>query len=310
MDRSQLESLLASARIGTRRATANAVNICCPLCPSPDTDYHCGVFLNNLRFNCWRCRSTGSLRRLLEAFGLDPATIGRALAGTAAITDHHIPLLDRVRAALGGRAGQTPDAAKPVELPPSEPIDQDVIYRAPALKGFLERRRISTKTCRRYDARWGGNTGDHVHRIVLPVYGEDGRLVAWQSRDTTGLAHTKYLTGGRASEALYWTDLAFSGGKLPRVYVVEGVFDAWRIGTNTVATFSHAMSQSQRRLLLDSGCVQEVVMAWDGDSYGLSLAAAREMAPLVRAGAVRLPDGEDPDSLGREKIIGLEVRWV
>ena len=52
------------------------------------------------------------------------------------------------------------------------------------------------------------------------------------------------------------------------------------------------------------------MFAWDGDSYDLSLAAAREMAPLVRAGAVRLPDGADPDSMGRDAVLALQVQWA
>jgi len=312
MDRDRLESLLRTAGVGTRRATANAVNVCCPLCPTPDSGYHCGVFLSNLRFHCWRCRSTGSLRRLLEAFGLDEIAISRALGGTLAVVDHHVSLLDRVRAALGGRVAQAAAVAPapPVELPPSDPIDEYTLCDSPALRGFLHRRRISIKTCLRYDARWGGNVGPHAHRIILPVYGEDGRLVAWQSRDATNRARSKYLTGGRTSEALYWTDLEFRDGALSRIYVVEGVFDAWRMGVNAVGTFSHALSQTQRWLLLAEDRAEEVVFAWDGDSYSLALAAARELAPMVRAGVMRLPDGEDPDSLGRERIIGMDVRWA
>ena len=308
MERSQLESLLAAARVSTRRTTTNAVNVCCPFCSSPDTNYHCGIFVSSLRYNCWRCRSTGSLRRLLVAFGLSPTDISRALAGAPVTADHTVSLLDRVRAALGGQTKQPPEAQTEVELPPSEQIDSTM--DAPALWGFLARRRISIETCRRYDARWGGNTGNHTHRIVLPVYGEDGRLAAWQSRDTTGHARTKYLTGGRTSETLYWTDLWLYDRTPHRTYVVEGVFDAWRMGKNTVATFTHAMSQMQRRLLLSFYDTGEIVIAWDADSYNLSMAAARSLAPFVRAGAVRLPDGEDPDSLGRERIMELEVRWA
>ena len=311
MDRDKLESLLRHAGIPTKLATANAVNVCCPLCSTPDANYHCGVFLTSLRFHCWRCRRTGSLRGLLEAFGLDWAAINRALAGAPAEADGDRSLLDRVRDILGGRKAGPDDApADPVALPPSDPIDERALCNSLMLRLFLNRRRISVKTCLRYDARWGGNIGPHAHRIILPVYGEDGRLAAWQSRDTTDRARSKYLTGGRASEVLYWTDLDFRDEALPRVYVVEGVFDAWRMGVNAVATFSHAMSRAQRRLLLACDNIVEVVVAWDGDSYGLAVEAARELAPLIRAGVVRLPDGEDPDSLGRERIMELDVRWA
>ena len=56
--------------------------------------------------------------------------------------------------------------------------------------------------------------------------------------------------------------------------------------------------------------LDEIVVAWDADSYEMGLAAAREIAPLVRAGCVRLPEGEDPDSLGRDAVLALEVQWA
>jgi len=42
----------------------------------------------------------------------------------------------------------------------------------------------------------------------------------------------------------------------------------------------------------------------------MSVAAARSLAPLVRAGAVKLPPDSDPDELGAERMMELEVKWA
>ncbi len=311
MDRERLTAVFRALGVPARQATANAINICCPLCSIPDTNYHCGVFVSNLRFHCWRCKRTGTLRRLLGAAGCGDLAIDRALAGSPEILGKDRPLTQRVKAALGLRKSPPTEASSALaDLPPSDPVTPAVVAEAPALRRFLAGRRISIDTCREYDARWAGNVGQYAHRLVLPVYGEDGRLAAWQARDVTGQARAKYLTCGHISKLLYWTDLVRRGGDPWRWYVVEGVFDAWRMAYNTVATFTHGLSRAQRGQLLADDRAEEVVFAWDGDSWELSKAAARSLAPLVRAGAARLPVRADPDRLGRERMMELAVEWA
>ena len=306
MDRIRLERLLASTGIETRRSTRNAVNINCPCCGN-DTNFHMGVFLSSLRFHCWKCKRTGSLRKLLAILGVTGVAADRALSGVP-IRDEQLGLLDQVRRAIN-LLPPTPLGPVPViELPVSEPITLNMIEDFPALMQFAVKRDMYTNILESYDCRWGGNTGDWAHRLIIPVYDDFGQLAAFQARDVTGRAKAKYLSEGRMSELLYWTDQARK--ESGRVYIVEGIFDAWRMGWNAAATFTHGISRSQRRQLLEHDRVDEVVFAWDSDSYAMNVAAARNLAPLVRAGSVRLPDGEDPDSLGAEGIMDLEVKWA
>ena len=309
MDRNRLERLLAATGIETRRSTRNAVNICCPF-HGGDTNFHMGVFLSSMRFHCWKCKRTGSLRKLLAALGVYGAAADRVLSGLP-VRDERLGLADQVRRSLNQLA-QTPVGPDPVVvLPMSEPVNTlGVVENNPALKYFLNMRKITPWQVESYDCRWGGNTGDWAHRLIIPVYDDYGQLAAFQARDVTGKSKAKYLSEGRMSELLYWTDQDTMVPGRRRVYVVEGIFDAWRMGVNTVATFTHGISRTQRRQLLEHDRVDEVVFAWDADSYAMNAAAARNLAPLVKAGYVRLPDGEDPDSLGAEGVMGLEVKWA
>lgn len=307
MDRQRLESILTSLAIRWERLTRNAVNVDCPHCG--DTGKHCGIFVSNLRYHCWKCRKTGSLRRLLRTLGLPDAVINPALEGVAIVREDET-LADQVIRALSRVPPPAEGPRPPVVLPPSEPVTQDVLDENPLLRRFLRSRRYYSDVCEAFDARWGGNSGSYRHRLILPVYDAFGRLAAFQARDCTGQTDPKYLTEGRVSELLYWTDLVWVGQEPRRLYVVEGVFDAWRMGINAVATFTHGISRLQRCMLLTDDRIDEVVFAWDGDSYGLSIRAAQQLAPLKRAGAVRPPTGQDPDSMGWRAVRELEITWA
>jgi len=309
MDRTRLEKLLASTGVPTKRSTKNAVNICCPICGN-DTNFHMGVFLSSLRYHCWKCKSKGSLQHLLTILGLTGLAAERALSGMP-IRDKSVCLEDQVRRAINNLAPTPLGPVPRVELPASMAVWISTGEDSPALGRFLTKRNIQPEQLVDYDCRWGGNTGDWAHRLIIPVYDDFGQVAAFQARDVTGKAKAKYLSEGRMSELLYWTDQEMTKGKPHRVYIVEGIFDAWRMGWNAAATFTHGISRSQRRQLLEHDRIDEVVFAWDADSYAMNVAAARSLAPLVRrAGAVRLPDGEDPDSLGAEGVLGLEVAWA
>ena len=313
MEKQRLEAILEAVatetgrRISQKNATRNAVNIDCPFCG--DSNSHLGVFITSLRYHCFRCRATGSLRYLLYKFGIAEPVVERMLAGTAIPRDHAVGLAEDVRRRLN-RISHPPVSVSPqVELPSSWPVDEELVEDTPLLAMWLAKRKITTETLMLYDARWTGNTGRYPHRLVVPVYDTHGQLAAWQARDVTGRSETKYLTEGRISELVYWTDMIRENRPV-RLYIVEGIFDAWRIGVNAAATFSHAMSRTQRVQIINDPWVHEAVIAWDADSYELGKTAARQLSPVMRAGVVKLPVGEDPDSLGRDALYELPIEWV
>jgi len=315
MDKARLEAILDAVgvytkqRIPRKNSTRNAVNINCPFCG--DTKAHLGIFTSNLRFNCWRCKATGSLRFLLTKLGLAESVVDRLLSGAIVPRDQAVGLAEEVRRRLNKLTPPPIGPYPQIELPPSWPIDDELVEDTQLLAIWLGQRKITVETAMRYDARWTGNTGQFPHRIVMPIYDSQGQVAAWQARDASGKAKTKYLTQGRISELVYWTDLIrLENQRHIRLYVVEGIFDAWRMDINTVATFSHAMSRAQRVQIINEPWVREVVLAWDADSYELGKAAARRMSPVVRAGVVRLPTGEDPDSLGPWSLLELPIEWV
>jgi hypothetical protein len=197
---------------------------------------------------------------------------------------------------------------EPVEWPPGAgKVAEQAVAENPLLDRFLRDRRIAIGTCVQYKARFTGGVGPYADRLVIPLHDSASRLLAWQARDMTGKAEREHLTKGSIQRLLYWS--IYTTGS-PRIYLVEGVLDCWRMGYNSAASFTPALSRNQRKLLINMD-IPELVFAWDSDSHALALKTAREMAPMMeKVGIIRLPEGKAPDSLGAEEVRALRVEWV
>lgn len=114
------------------------------------------------------------------------------------------------------------------------------------------------------------------NRLIIPVYTLtpilDGNpvptLVGWQARSLNdlGLDGPKYLTmtGMRKSQVLY--GLIEAKKSTGAVIVVEGVTDAWRLGSNAVATLGKSISPAQIQLLLRHFVGRPLGVMYDSDA--------------------------------------------
>lgn len=154
----------------------------------------------------------------------------------------------------------------------------------------------------------GGEPYDRFrHRLMFPIRDAAGRLVGFGGR-TLGDDKAKYINTAETSRfrkgtLLYGLDLAKrkarEGGRL---VLVEGYFDLLAIvasGEEAVAaSMGTALTQDQARLA--ARYAEQVVVSYDGDEAGET--ASRRALPLLLAERlavrrVRLPAGQDPDSL-------------
>ncbi len=310
MNYGKIQNILRAFSIPFRQG-AKAINVCCPLCVGKssrvkDDKFRCGIFSNG-RFWCFRCKRTGSLYYLLSNI------VDISKEEFLRITED-MPISDGLKTTAqiirDVQENKTTQSLKPkkVELPDSRLITPDLVKQHTNLKTFLSIRNIPVQTCIDYSARFVGAIGRLSGRLVVPVYNDRGVLIAWQGRDVTGRATNKYFSQGNIMDHLYWS----ASLELPyRIYIVEGIYDCWRMGYNSVATFSHSISRPQRASLLADETVDELVFCWDADSYGLALEAARDLAPIVdKIGVVKLPEGQDPDSLGGNAVRRLKIEWL
>jgi len=292
------------------RDSPRAINVCCPSCRGAtsgksDIKFRCGVFLGSRRYHCFRCHQKGDLLDLLKAFGVERDDALRLLGEDRPEDGQDIA--SAVRARL--HPAKTAAIKSKVKLPPNAfPICGNTIIKGSVVDRFLAGRNIDLTTAEDYGARYTPSVGSMANRMILPIQDDDGRLVAWQARDMTGMAKAKYLSEGPMADCLYWS----AETRPPwRIYLVEGVLDCWRMQYNAVASFTCALTRPQRVGLLSSDWIEELVVAWDADAFLKARVVARDLAPIIRrVGVVRLPDGQDPDGFGEQAVRELPIDWV
>lgn len=151
-------------------------------------------------------------------------------------------------------------------------------------------------------------------RIIFPIRNKRGQTIGFGGR-VLDSGEPKYLNSpetplyhkGREVYGLY--EALKSSSKIQRIVVVEGYLDVislYQQGiTNTVAALGTAITREHVDLLFRS--VSELVICMDGDSAGQKAAwrAVTNALPALRSGrqikVLLLDEGEDPDSLIREK---------
>jgi DNA primase len=132
----------------------------------------------------------------------------------------------------------------------------------------------------------------------------DGKIVSYQGADMTGKAHLKYkMSSNEINSYLYGYDDIQPNSD---IVLVEGVFDAWRLHENTLATFGTHLTKKQLALLV-SLKPKNIILCWDGDAYFKSRKIRIQLEERVEARVycIPLPKNEDPDSYDRNKTLEL-----
>jgi len=273
------------------------IGVRCPFCG--DDGMHCGIFRDFKNWVCWKCGRKGLLWSLTEALcgvGHDQLAEG--------VVKPPVPEnpADRIRQILAAPSGvRFAKETKPAQLPKSNPIRPGVRI-PPKVEAFLLARRFTYEDAERYGARYCYQLQSPFYdRLILPVnmYGE---LVSFQGRDVTGLSDIKYHSPDASAikSSLYGYDRWESVGR--RMLLVEGALDVWRIGDEALGCFGTSISRDQLDLIAGLR-LREIDLLWDSDAYWAAVRLLPSLIPLAEmVRLVRLPEGEDPDSLGRIRV--------
>lgn len=145
-------------------------------------------------------------------------------------------------------------------------------------------------------------SGPARNRIIAPVFSADGsKWLGWVGRDWTGRSLRKYLyPSGMQRAALVYCEHLLDLPTREPLLVVEGVFDALAFWGSAVALLGKPSSQQVARL---SRSRRALIVALDGDAWREGEALSLRLSLRgARAVFVRLPPGEDPGSIGRERL--------
>jgi hypothetical protein len=223
---------------GHKHATQGHVNTHCPFC-SGSRDFHLGFNIHAGVFHCWRCGWHPLVETLARLLGMSESQVFPIVQeyGGKARRAYVEPII-RVRA----KAHRLPSDTGPM---------------GPSHRKYLKQRGFDPDELER---EWGLlGTGplsllDGVHysrRIIIPIFWE-GERVSFQGRDITGKSNRKYMACPEERELVKHKHILYRHPKNNSkdcCIVVEGVTDAWRVGTSAVATFGIKYTKEQLRIL-------------------------------------------------------------
>ena len=206
------------------------------------------------------------------------------------------------------------------ELPemvlPEDFISAKSVINAQKWPPYLMQRIGSHSTVLRHGLGWCED-GYYKHRLIIPIR-LDGRLVSFIARamwkpckhckgDGCDVCnHTKYKAylypkGTKTGHLLFNYDAA---KEYEHVVLVEGAFDAIRVGVRGMAVLGSNLSDTQLQLLLASRA-SEVTLIFDPDAAGARAteSSLNKLRPFFRRlRVVKLPGGHDPDFFIREEL--------
>ena len=235
---------------GTKNVGTNFIGIQCPMCQ--DQSSHGGFNINKSYYVCHICGSTW-LPRIIAI--LAKVDINEAIKLTKKYSS--------------GQSGKSKAKKKEYKY------SSKVIF--PPGTGPLTDKAKEYLISRNFDpnhlvSEWGllstGHLGEYKFRILAPIYFKS-QLVSYQCRDITGKSDTPYR-GCHIDESviplkhtLYGFDKAIIKGKC---IVVEGITDAWRLGSGACATFGKNFTPKQLMLLVRN--FNEIFIFYDSDEAG------------------------------------------
>lgn len=268
------------------------INIQCPFCE--DETNHLGIRLSDLTVNCWKCGRKNVIKlvkELLSCSYKEAKEIFKRLETTNSV--RIIEETENIRLA------NTENFVK---------IPQDASRVFPKLhRDYLKQRRFDYRQLiRKYKIKAVYNSGKYAFRIIIPIF-LNGQLVSFSSRDVTGYAKIRYLHASasecaiRPKDLIYGFDTIDIGGS---AILVEGIFDAWRLGKGAICSFGTQLSGKQF-VEISKLELKNLFIFFDQDRGGLHSAKilSKHIAPLARTvEVITIPKFKgDPANLTKEQ---------
>jgi hypothetical protein len=215
------------------------LNITCPHCD--DHSMHCGYnYSDDYGFFCWRCGSwnkTITISKLLDVSYKQAKQIVHRYDGKPDIPAEKKPNQKEI-----AYPSSTSDMLKPLHkkylrkrgFKPDE-IQNNWLIKATGPVSQLD-------------------GSEYRHRILMPI-NYRGKLVSWQTRDVSEEAEINYKACPKWREIIHHKDILYG---MPFIewktygFIVEGVFDAWRIGCDAAATFGIGFTNRQLRIIANT----------------------------------------------------------
>lgn len=269
---------------GTKHCQYGWIQMECPFCTG-NPGYHLGYNLYKDYFNCWRCgfHSTIEVIHAFSLVGWDKAKeVRRQYSAHMSSRAHLLPEKSKEKAEkVLFPKGIGPVTQRHLDYLESRNFDPDRIVKEWGLLGT-------------------GPVGPYKHRLIAPIY-YNKHLVSYQGRDYTGKSELKYKACPQDMEVIDHKNILYGLDKVrgKMCVLVEGITDAWRLGTGAVASFGIETKPTQIYLLAEK--MRKVFVMFDDDPQAVKQAEgiAHNLAMCGVDTEICLIDG-DPGGLEQD----------
>jgi DNA primase len=243
------------------------------------------VNLENGLWNCWVCHKKGfSVTRLFSQLKIATSDIQLVRQN------------ERYVKHTGDSFLETKDVIKlelPKEYEPFNKVQRSFLSEKAAR--YLLSRNLSQYEILKYKIGFC-HTGKYQDCIIVPSYNSEGQLNYFVAKNV----HTGKYTNPDYSKDQVIFDLFINWEY--DIILVEGVFDAFAVKHNVVPLLGKIMSKQLKQKLSMSN-VKKVYICLDGDQKEDCIRIAEYLQSIgIKPYIVKLPDNEDPSSLGYKKI--------
>ena len=263
---------LVSTHLDVRKKVGNKVYCVCPSRGCGDESGHLVVYTDTKWTKCHRCGRSVSLRRLFKGMGIETPGVGKVPA--------------RIRVVQTGKV-KLPGSTVPLGKKPRRR------FAEAAYDYLTTTRKVDSYTSKKYELSYCFS-GKYRGRIIVPVRNERGEVVYFVARDVGNTSKMKYKNPPAPKGGLFFGMDRAMGKKT--VFIVEGVFDAIRIGDGALAALGKTKGLTdEHKDFIASLDPELVVVLFDADAEEDASRLAIDLDKMVRVAVLVLPDG-DPDS--------------
>ncbi len=290
----------------------------CPYCGDNNL-YHLGIFKQTGNFTCWKCKTSGSLYKLINEIKNISWEEFQRVSGISKNSyngDSSKEILDNI---FKKEEKKMEKVVEPIKLQYTKPAWEDT-----NCLNFCKKRGFSLFDLDRYGCLYT-HAGKYKQRLIIPIpppfmKTTRNRYEGFTARDITGIAKSKYIfpKGFKAHNFIYptmgcWKRKYPNGDISTPFVIVEGVFDAWSLADFAVgiAIFGRTLSSAQLNKLLNyipnRNC--KVIVCLDGDAKAQNFVLRNKLAPFFRnVETIYLEGKEDPASMDRKTLKKLILK--
>ena len=244
---------------GNKHCRPGWMQVDCPFCPG-EPNMHLGGNIETGHFSCWRCGWKPASKVISKLLGIKENEAKKILKQyqiKSHFSDKKEPKVKIKRKSYHLPSGTDWMIERHKKYLESRGFDPDKLES--------EWKLLGTNVYARLD------NIDFKYRIIIPIIWE-GQQISFQARDITNKSLLKYITCPKDRELIFHKSILFGQQNhwTKTGICVEGVFDVFRFGINSFATFGIKYTPHQVRLIAKT--FKRVAVCFDDEPQAIEQA--------------------------------------